>query len=103
MARPATIPVAIPTIVALPDLIHSIPIQVNAPTAALICVTSIAIPADPSAATALPALNPNQPTQSMEAPIITIVLLCGGRGDTLNPFLVPRYIAATKAPRPQVA
>ena len=75
----------------------------NAATAALMCVTSIAMAASPFAATALPALNPNQPTQSMEAPIITIVLLCGGRGDTLNPFLVPRYIAATKAPRPQVA
>ena len=75
VARPATIPVAIPTIVAFPDLNHSIAIHVSAPRAALICVTSIAIPALPSAATALPALNPNHPTQSIDAPIITIVLL----------------------------
>ena len=89
--------------VALPDLIHSIAIHVNAPVAALIWVTSIAIPAEPSAATALPALKPNQPTQSIDAPIITIVLLCGGIGDFIKPFLCPRYNAATSAPIPHVA
>ncbi len=38
--------------------------------AAEICVTNIAIPAFSFAAKADPALNPNQPTQSMQAPII---------------------------------
>ena len=75
VAKPATIPVAMPTMVGLPPLIHSIAIQVKAPVAALICVTSIAMPARPSAAQELPALNPNQPTQSMAAPVTTIVLL----------------------------
>ena len=75
VAKPATIPVAIPTIVGFPPLIHSIAIQVKAPVAALICVTNIAIPANPSAAHELPALNPNHPTHSMAAPVTTIVLL----------------------------
>ena len=88
---------------AFPDLNHSIAIHVSAPRAALICVTSIAIPALPSAATALPALNPNHPTQSIDAPIITIVLLCGGIGFSRKPSLLPRYIAITNAPIPQVA
>ena len=35
-----------------------------------ICVTAIAMPATPSAASSLPALKPNQPTQSIDAPTI---------------------------------
>jgi hypothetical protein len=40
-----------------------------------ICVASIAMPARPSAATAEPALKPNQPTHSSEAPISVKVRL----------------------------
>ena len=36
------------------------------------------MPAAPSADSALPALKPNQPTQSMPAPVTVIVRLCGG-------------------------
>ena len=86
----------------MPCLIHSIPIQVSAPTAALIWVTNMAIPADESAATALPALKPNQPTHSIDAPITTIVLLCGGMGVFGKPLRGPKTIAATKAPTPHV-
>ena len=75
VASPATMPVAIPTIVGLPPFIHSIAIHVKAPVAALICVTNMAMPAKPSAAHELPALNPNHPTQSIAAPVTTIVLL----------------------------
>ena len=66
------------------------------------CVTSIAIPASELAATALPALNPNHPTQSMAAPITTRLLLWGGMADPGNPFLLPNTKAATNAPTPQV-
>ena len=42
------------------------------------CVTSIAIAAEPLAASALPPLKPNQPTHSMPAPITVSGMLCGG-------------------------
>ena len=75
VARPATIPVTRPRAEGLPYLDHSKPIQVNAPAAAEMCVTSIAMAASPFAASALPPLNPNQPTQSMAAPVMVIVML----------------------------
>ena len=43
-------------------------IHASAAAAVAICVTAMAMPARPSAATAEPALKPNQPTQSSEAP-----------------------------------
>jgi Amt family ammonium transporter len=45
---------------------------------------------------------PNQPTQSIPAPVITIVILCGGIGVFPNPLRGPTTIAATKAPTPAV-
>jgi hypothetical protein len=45
-----------------------------------IWVAAIAMPARPSAATAEPALKPNQPTQSSEAPIRLRPRLCGAKG-----------------------
>ena len=78
VAKPATIPVTIPTRLGLPNFIHSIVNQTSDPVAAEMCVTNIAIPASPFAANALPALKPNHPTHSMEAPIIVMPGLCGG-------------------------
>jgi hypothetical protein len=49
--------------------IHSANIQPSAAAAVAICVTAIAMPARPFGATAEPALKPNQPTHSSEAPI----------------------------------
>ena len=69
-AQPATMPVTAPTRLGLPYLIHSIPAQVSALTAADTCVTAIAMPALPFAASALPPLKPNQPTHSMAAPLV---------------------------------
>ena len=43
-------------------------------------VTNIAMPAEPSAATAEPALKPNQPTHNNPAPIIVITRLLGRMG-----------------------
>ncbi|MNT97413.1 hypothetical protein D3C72_2397350 [compost metagenome] len=48
---------------------HSANIQLSAAVAVAIWVTSMAMPAVPLAARAEPALKPNQPTQSMLAPI----------------------------------
>ncbi len=48
---------------------HSENIQASAAAAVAICVTVMAYPARPSAASAEPALKPNQPTHSSEAPI----------------------------------
>ena len=48
---------------------HSTAIQPIAAPAVAICVTSMAMPALPLAATAEPALKPNQPSHSMLAPI----------------------------------
>jgi hypothetical protein len=48
---------------------HSTNIQASAAVAVAIWVTAMAMPAEPFAATAEPALKPNQPTHSREAPV----------------------------------
>ena len=100
--RPATIPVTAPRALGRPNLLHSQTTHVSAPADAEICVTSIAMPASPLAASALPALNPNQPTQSNPAPVIVMVMLCGGMGCDGNPCLGPITMAATSAATPAV-
>src|SRR6185436_543629 len=67
--RPATAPETMPRTEGLPRLIHSANIQASAAAAAAIWVTAIAMPALVLAPTAEPALKPNQPTHSREAPI----------------------------------
>ncbi len=67
--RPATAPDTMPSTEGLPLVSHSANIQDSAAAAVAICVTAMAMPARASAATAEPALKPNQPTHSSEAPI----------------------------------
>src|SRR5215469_14383796 len=67
--RPATAPEMQPRTEGFPFAIHSANIQPSAAAAVAICVTAIAIPARPFAATAEPALKPNQPTHSSDAPM----------------------------------
>src|SRR3954470_8625132 len=67
-----------PMQVGLPLLIHSMAIQASAPADAARCVNMIADAALASAASALPPLKPNQPTQSMPAPAIVMPGRCGG-------------------------
>ena len=67
--RPATAPEMMPSTEGLPRVIHSANIQPSAAAAVAICVTAMAMPALVLAATAEPALKPNQPTHSSEAPI----------------------------------
>jgi len=66
--RPATMPVTTPNIEGLPYFFHSTHIHASAPAEAPMWVVSIAMPAEPFAASALPALKPNQPTHNMPAP-----------------------------------
>ena len=65
-------------------------------------VTSMAMPAAPSAATALPALKPNQPTHSMHAPVTVMGRLCGGIATSGKPLRLPSTMAATRAATPAV-
>src|ERR1700693_4381942 len=78
--NPATAPEQMPRMLGLPLSAHSTTIQVSAAVAVAIWVTAIAMPALPPADTADPALKPNQPTHSSEAPIIVSTRLCGGIG-----------------------
>ncbi len=77
-------------------------IQAREPQAADKWVTSIAMAALPSAATAEPALKPNQPTHSMPAPVTVIVRLWGGMATEPKPRLGPIMTAATSAATPAV-
>ena len=58
------------------------------------------MPAEPFAASALPALNPNQPTHSNAAPLTVIVRLCGGIAVLGKPVRLPITSAATSAATP---
>src|SRR6185503_9044584 len=75
--KPASMPEANPKAVGFPAWNASINIHANAPAAAAACVAvnacAVANPLD----TELPALNPNQPTQSRPAPMSTITMLLG--------------------------
>src|SRR5512135_1687501 len=75
---PATAPDAMPSTEGLPLAIHSANIHASAAAAVANWVTNIAMPARPFEATADPALNPNQPTHSSDAPISVSTRLCGG-------------------------
>ena len=75
--RPLTAPETMPSTLGLERNIHSANIHARAAAAVAIWVTAMAMPALPLAATADPALKPNQPTHSMEAPMTLSTRLCG--------------------------
>src|SRR4026207_1792266 len=83
--NPATAPEQNPSTLGLPLKIHSIIGQTNAATAVAIVVVGKALAARPSAATALPALNPYHPTQSMPVPTMQRTMLWGGMGSRPKP------------------
>ena len=74
---PATAPEIAPRTLGLPAIIHSIAIHPSTAAAVAKCVAMNALEASDPAATALPALNPNQPTHSRQAPITLSTTLCG--------------------------
>src|ERR1700727_2257465 len=100
--RPATAPLQKPNTLALPRRIFSIMPQVNAPTAVASVVVVNALEDITSAATALPALKPYHPTQSIEVPIIHKTMLWGGIGSFLNPKRGPSSKQRTKELHPEV-
>src|SRR5258708_166064 len=100
--NPATAPEIPPRTLGLPVTSHSTASQASAAAAAPKCVATKADDASPEAASALPALNPNQPTHSKHAPIVLMTRLCGRIGSTLYPLRGPRYNAQTSAETPDV-
>src|SRR5215469_6497759 len=99
--RPATAPEIAPSALALPFLSHSAALQPTAAAAAAKCVATNALDASPPAARALPALNPNHPTHSRQAPMKLNTRLCGGMGCLGKPTRLPMYKAQTSADTPE--
>src|SRR5512143_3900735 len=77
VASPATAPEIPPSALALPLRNLSASIQETAPAADAKCVATNALVASEDAASALPALNPNQPTHKRQAPMKLSTRLCG--------------------------
>src|SRR5262245_51467506 len=100
--NPATAPEIAPSALALPFFSHSAAAHPNAAAAAPKCVATNALEANPPAASALPALNPNQPTHSKHAPMKLSTRLCGGIGCLGKPTRLPMYKAQTSAETPEV-
>src|SRR5271157_661748 len=100
--RPATAPDASPNVVGLPFRIHSAKTHVSEPIAAAMCVARNALPATASAASRLPALNPNQPNQSSPTPKRVRVRLCGMNALVPYPLRLPTTNAATSEATPQL-
>src|SRR6266513_1220922 len=78
--RPATHPEMPPSTLGLPEVSHSAASQESVAAAAPKWVATKALVARPLAASALPALKPNQPTHSRHAPIKLITRLWGFMG-----------------------
>src|SRR4051812_4620380 len=99
--RPATAPEQKPRMLGLPRTTYSAMAHAKDATAVAIVVVVKALAAIPSAATALPALNPYHPTQSIPVPTIQRTMLCGGIGSLPNPRRLPRMIQRIKADQPE--
>src|SRR4029450_13977900 len=83
--NPATAPDAAPSIDGLPLSIHSANVQASTAHAVARNVLTNASTAELLASSAEPALNPNHPNQSNDAPIIVIVRLRGGMRSRPSP------------------
>src|SRR5438270_13183583 len=100
--RPATAPEQKPSTLGLPRTIHSAIGQTKEATAVASVVVVKALAAMTSAATALPALKPYQPTQSIPVPIMHITMLCGGMGVFPKPSRGPRIKHRMSADHPEL-
>src|SRR5882762_7307121 len=94
--RPATAPEQKPTTVALPLRKYSIVGQTNEAMAVASVVVVKALEETTSAAQALPALKPYQPTQSREAPMKVSTVLCGAKWVLPHPARLPMIRARIK-------
>src|SRR5882724_11093438 len=97
---PATAPEQKPSTLGLPRTIHSASGQTKDATAVASVVVVNAFAATPSAATALPALKPYQPTHSIPVPTMHRTMLCGGIGSLPKPRRLPKIRQRTKADQP---
>src|SRR3954453_20214499 len=93
--NPATAPEIAPRALGFPCKTHSVALHATAAAAAPKCVATNAEVARCPEDRALPALKPNQPTHSMQAPITLKTTLCGGMGSLGYPTRLPRYMAQT--------
>src|SRR5438132_10806265 len=100
--NPATAPLAAPRTVGFPRYIHSITIHDRAAAAVALFVTTNALVANPPAATALPALNPNHPNHSRLAPKTVIGRLCGAMFSFPWPKRRPRTRAHARPETPEL-
>src|SRR3989454_6109433 len=98
--RPHTAPTAIPTAEGFFFLTQSVSIQLTAAPAAARFVTTSAFTASSFALRALPALKPNHPNHSTEAPRITYGMLFGRLSRRSTPFRRPMTRAAATADTP---
>src|SRR6266850_7889027 len=98
---PATAPEQKPRTLGLPLTHHSAIGQTKEATAVAMVVVVKALAATPSAATALPALKPYQPTQSMPVPTMQSTMLCGGIGSLPKPSRLPRMRHKINADHPE--
>src|SRR5262245_50556536 len=97
---PATAPEQKPRMLGFPRSSHSAIAHANDATAVASVVVVNALAATPSAATALPALNPYHPTQSIPVPTMHRTMLCGRNGSFPNPARGPRIRHSTSADQP---
>src|SRR3954470_10138453 len=100
--RPATAPEQKPRTLALRRVRYSSAAHVNEATAVASVVVVNAFAAMPSAATAEPALNPYQPTQSIPVPTMQSTILCGGMGVFPKPMRGPRMMQRIRADHPEL-
>src|SRR5947209_10700656 len=98
---PATAPAVAPTTLGWPLCAHEIVSHVSAAIAAAVVVLTNALAARPFAASALPALKPNQPNHSSAQPSTTIGMSCGSTSSPRRCVMrLPRTQAATSAETP---
>src|ERR1041385_399761 len=99
--RPATAPEQNPSTLGLPLSTHSAMGQTKDAMAVASVVVVKALAAMPSAATALPALKPYQPTQSMPVPTMQRTMLCGAMFSLPKPRRLPRMRQRMRADQPE--
>src|SRR5438270_13379431 len=97
---PPTAPEQNPRTLGLPRKTHSSAAQAEDATAVASVVLMKALAAIPSAASALPALNPYQPTQSIPVPTMHRTIECGAMISLRKPRRGPRKRQRSKADHP---
>src|SRR5438270_10465814 len=98
--RPPSAPEQNPKTLGLPRRTHSSAAQVEDATAVASVVLMKALAAIPSAPSALPALNPYQPTQSIPVPTMQRTIECGAMISLRKPSRCPRKMQNNKADHP---